>query len=390
MAIKRTTTRASPSQAPVQGAAGRRVAARPLQVMSFGCQGLDDVPPQALAITYWLDVAAEGEPHPVTIRFAGRRVGVKGKPGPGDSFNVVETIERVLPGSGPVAITKRIFDVSPGEWHVTATPVKDTRSRAATTRSGSTHLPRLPSASSTGATGYGPILRILAPGTCLGAWPALVSVGVAVALITQALLAAHANLAVSRVLLVSVVASVFGLACARLYYWAGHRGERGSLFPGGTCIQGFLLGATAALVVGAPVNDLPVGRLLDVSAPGLLFAMTIGRFGCLFGGCCVGRPTGSRWGLWSSDRRLGVRRYPTQLFESALALMVGLVALLVVWTTAPYPAGVVFIAAIAAYTFGRQLLFPLRDFSHTARGRTLTMALAGLVIVVDVAIAVLA
>jgi len=126
---------------------------------------------------------------------------------------------------------------------------------------------------------------------------------------------------------------------------------------------------------------------LDVAAPGLLFGMTIGRFGCFFGGCCAGRPTASRWGLWASDRRLGMRRIPTQLLESALAGIVGLAALLGVLTTTPHPAGVVFIGALAAYTFGRQLLFPLRANPHTVRGRALVMVLTGLVIAVDVAVA---
>jgi phosphatidylglycerol---prolipoprotein diacylglyceryl transferase len=217
--------------------------------------------------------------------------------------------------------------------------------------------------------------------------------GAATALAVQALLAAHARLAVTRLLLVSLVACVIGLIGAKLYFLAGHYlgGRRPDLLTDGMCIQGFVLGAVGALVVGARATGVPVGDLLDVSAPGLLFGMTIGRFGCFFGGCCAGRPTRSRWGLWSSDRRLGMRRIPVQLLESAVALVVGLAALLAVWAATPRPAGVVFVGAIAAYTLGRQLLFPLRAGPrYTAYGRTLVMALAGLVIVAAVAAAVLA
>jgi phosphatidylglycerol---prolipoprotein diacylglyceryl transferase len=217
--------------------------------------------------------------------------------------------------------------------------------------------------------------------------------GAATALAVQALLAAHARLAVTRVLLVSLVACVIGLIGAKLYFLAGHYlgGRRPDLLTGGMCIQGFVLGAVGALVVGARATGVPVGDLLDVSAPGLLFGMTIGRFGCFFGGCCAGRPTSSRWGLWSSDRHLGMRRIPVQLLESAVALVVGLAALLAVWAATPRSAGVVFVGAIAAYTLVRQLLFPLRAGPrYTAYGRTLVMALAGLVIVAAVAAAVLA
>jgi len=237
-------------------------------------------------------------------------------------------------------------------------------------------------------------MRVRAPGARLGVWPALVGLGTVVALTVQALLAAHAHLAVTRVLAVSLVACVVGLVGAKLYFLAGHYlgGRRPpSLLTGGMCIQGFVLGAVGALVVGGRVAGMPVGPVLDVTAPGLLFGMTIGRFGCFFGGCCAGRPTGSRWGLWSSDRRLGMRRIPTQLLEATVALLVGLAALLAVWATTPHPAGVVFVGAIAAYTLGRQLLFPLRAGPrHTAHGRTLVMALAGLVVAADIAVALLA
>lgn len=213
---------------------------------------------------------------------------------------------------------------------------------------------------------------------------------------TQWMLAVHEHLDVVRVLLVSLAASFVGLVGAKLYYLTGHyltgdrRGLRALLF-GGMCIQGFVLGAVSALAVGARISGLPVGPLLDVTAPGLLFGMTIGRFGCFFGGCCAGRPTASRWGLWSSDRRLGVRRVPSQLLEATVALIVGLAALLVVWTTTANPAGVVFIGAIAAYTLGRQFVFPLRaNPGHTAHGRTLMVAFAGIALAVGIAVAAFA
>jgi len=110
--------------------------------------------------------------------------------------------------------------------------------------------------------------------------------------------------------------------------------------------------------------------------------MAIGRFGCFFGGCCAGRPTASWWGLWSSDRRLGVRRIPVQLLESALAGVLGLVVLLAVVSATPPVGGVVFVAAIAAYTFGRQV-FPMRSIARTTtHGRTITMVAAGLAVAV--------
>jgi phosphatidylglycerol:prolipoprotein diacylglycerol transferase len=74
--------------------------------------------------------------------------------------------------------------------------------------------------------------------------------------------------------------------------------------------------------------------------------------------------------------------------ESTVALVIGLAALVAAWTM-PHPAGVVFIGAIAAHTFGRQLLFPFRtNPRHTSHGRTITMALAALVVAIDIGVAV--
>ena len=119
--------------------------------------------------------------------------------------------------------------------------------------------------------------------------------------------------------------------------------------------------------------------------------MAIGRPGCFLGGCCVGRPTASRWGLWSSDRRVAVRRIPVQLFEAAAALVLGLVAL-VLYLTVPLPVpGALFVGGVAAYTASRQLLFPLRrEQRRTSSGRRLTLIASVLTVCAALAVSVLA
>ena len=353
------------------------------QVEGFRWKTAAELDPQALALTYWFDAPEEGEPIPVTIHYSGRRVGVKRKPGRGDSFSTSETVERVIPGSGRLAVTTRVFGIAPGEWHVTASPVRDRRSRAgsATTR------PTLTKAAASGRTVFAPVVRVKAPGARIGAWPALVGVGVVVALLTQAVLGRDAGLSVTRLLVVSLGACLIGLVGAKIYFLVEHWRESPQILTSGMCIQGFVLGAIGSLVVGGLVAAVPVGRLLDATAPGLMFGMTIGRLGCFFGGCCAGRPTRSRFGLWSSDRRLGVRRIPTQLLESSVALLVGLVSLLGLTAARPTPSGAVFVGAMAAYTLGRQLLFPLRDLPrNTSHGRPVVMAIAAIVLVVDLVV----
>jgi phosphatidylglycerol:prolipoprotein diacylglycerol transferase len=362
-----------------------------LKVTSVACDALVEAEPQALGLTYWFDVAPNGEPYTAVVRFVGHRVGIDGEARPEDRFVVSERVDPVLPGSGRVAITTRLVGIASGEWNVTASLIaQQGHGGAARTSTGPTE-PHVASAS--GATGFGPIIGVRAPGAHLGVWPALVTVGVAVALAAQSLLATHAHLPAAPMLSMSLMACVVGLVGARIYYLAEHD-PRALLTPrtllsAGMCVQGFVLAAIASASIGMAVVGVSVGQFLDVSAPGMLFGMGFGRLGCFFGGCCTGRPTASRWGLWSSDRRVGTRRIPTQPMESALAFTVGVIALLAVLSGAVEPAGTVFVGAIASHTLGRQLLFPWRDLPRkTSNGRTLTAAVTAAVALAAIAVAV--
>src|SRR6266487_5272129 len=75
---------------------------------------------QILAVTYWFDTVPHPGPYPVTVRFTGRRVDVKGRLSSGDRLVQDETIEEVIPGSGPISLTARVRGINAGEWVVTA------------------------------------------------------------------------------------------------------------------------------------------------------------------------------------------------------------------------------------------------------------------------------
>lgn len=47
---------------------------------------LESATQEILAVTYWFDPTPHPEPYPVTVRFAGRRVDVRGRLSPGDRF----------------------------------------------------------------------------------------------------------------------------------------------------------------------------------------------------------------------------------------------------------------------------------------------------------------
>ena len=147
----------------------------------------------------------------------------------------------------------------------------------------------------------------------------------------------------------------------------------------GLSSQGLCVGSALVLGAGLVAVRLPVGSVVDAVAPGMFFGMVVGRQGCFFAGCCAGRLTGSRWGLWASDRRVGGRRIPTQLLESLVCLVIGLAGLGLVLGGLPLKQGSVFVGALATYTLARQLLLPLRSEPRkTSYGRWLIMTAAGL------------
>ncbi len=308
-----------------------------------------------------------------------------------------------MAGSGPVSVTAKVSDVTPGEWIIWARPAagagQDQRIRA---------LPAPPAAEPlslrrflwpkgnpvpAGNTGTRVTTRAAGfatgPGLIAASWVPLVAIGVIVALAVQAVLAGRAHLSVGPVLAVSLAASVAGAAGARIWFVALNRGKVNGLPTQGLCIQGFIAGAGAVLIPAVVLAGLPLGTFLDVTAPGLFFGMAIGRQGCSLDGCCTGRVTGSRWGIWASDGRVGARRAPTQQLESLACLVIGLAAVLLV-LHAPRPAaGTVFVGALAAYTVVRQLLFPYRaEVRRSTFGRLASLLAAGVVLLADIIIAI--
>lgn len=363
-----------------------------------GCAGSleQELLQEVVSATYWFDADERGKPYSVAIKFSGRRVGITGKPEPRDRFVRVETVD-VVPSSGPVSVTTWVYGVNPGEWSVTAEPIIQKSHGRVTrypkpldTEKPSRRRPwRWPTrpVSTRAAT---PVKTQLvpfasAPGIYRFAWPALVMIGVVVGLAVQAMIVARAHLDVRAALVVSLSASVAGYAGAKAWYLALHRRGLKSLATEGLCIQGFLVGAAIILVAAFAVLRLPVGTFLDAATPGLFLGIAIGRPGCIFAGCCSGRPTASRWGVWASDRRVGTRRVPTQLLEALVGLAIGIAALILVLHSRPALPGAIFVGALAAYTFFRQLLLPFRaEPRKSSIGPRLTMAAAALVLIADI------
>lgn len=364
--------------------------------------GVDADEPQALVATHWFDSGdTSGEPYSVTVRFTGRRVGAHSTPRLGETFTQDETIEGIVPGTGPVSITTTVYGVPPGEWMVAGHVTSDSRHAGGSglgPRSSAADAPPVRPAAwswrrwaiSTGPDTpiktrwalLAPIAR--QPAVLPGIYTLLGVSAILFAVWVQAAILGRGDVPVGRTLAASAIAIVAGLIGAKLWYAVLHPGE--SIIRGGWAVDGFLIVVPVVAAVTLLLFDLPIGVVLDASTPGIFFAVGIGRIGCFFTGCCAGSCTGSRWGVWSSDRRVGARRLPVQLFESGAGLLLGgLTLLLVLGGVSPVP-GAIFVAAFAAYAVVRQILLKLRvERRRSPRTVPLTGVAAALVVVVVIA-----
>jgi phosphatidylglycerol:prolipoprotein diacylglycerol transferase len=360
----------------------------------------DDLPSWAakaveelLTPTYWLDPGEQGEPFSATIRFSGQRSGVTGRPQLGDTFSVDETVEGIVPGSGPVAITAEVRGVNQGEWTVTARPVGRVGSRPyrgyPVGGENQADAPRVPwprhvaVPADPGAHLHTTrLLRTKVPGVIRFAYATLVSLGVLVGLGLEALLLSHGHYSLLRPMVYSVLAIVAGVIGGKAWYVAVHKGRKFD----GWCIQGFVAGAAVVVAAAALAGPgIPAGAYLAAATPALLIGMSIGRPGCFWAGCCTGRPTAARWGIWSSDRRLGCRRAPAQLLEALSALVSGLAVLIVVLVEGLARSGPVAVVGLAVYTLARQAILGLRAEPRVWRyGRPVTAAVAAIALIVGV------
>src|SRR4051812_29218708 len=105
---------------------------------------------------------------------------------------------------------------------------------------------------------------------------------------------------------------------------------------GGVFYGGLILAVSVALWYIRKIG-LPLWTTCDVFAPGIALGHVVGRVGCLFAGCCFGKPTTRPWGITFTDpfaaanvgTPLGVPLHPTQLYEAGAELVILLVLL---WT----------------------------------------------------------
>ena len=127
--------------------------------------------------------------------------------------------------------------------------------------------------------------------------------------------------------------------------YRGNPGELLDLLRSGGVFYGGLIAAVVVALWYLRRHRMPMWTVTDVFAPGIALGHVIGRLGCLFAGCCFGRPTDVPWAITfhssyasqNAGTPLDIPLHPTQLYEAGAELLILLLLLATERRGRPFP-----------------------------------------------------
>ena len=161
-----------------------------------------------------------------------------------------------------------------------------------------------------------------------------------------------------------------------------------TLVRSGGVFYGGLIAAVSVALWYLWRHRMPVWQVTDAFAPGIALGHVIGRVGCLFAGCCFGRPTSVPWAITFHNEYaeqnvgtpLNVPLHPTQLYEAGAELLI--LALLLATERKGRPfAGRTFWLYMLLYGISRFVIEFYRGDSRGAVGMFSTSQFVSLVII---------
>ncbi len=170
-----------------------------------------------------------------------------------------------------------------------------------------------------------------------------------------------------NMLLIAVPVSII---CARLYYvifslssYIENPIDIINIRNGGLAIYGGIIGAAAVIFIYCRKKKIPIDKVLDVLAIGLLIGQAIGRWGNFVNGEAFGGPTSLPWAMTikSGGVLIADKVHPTFLYES-LWNALGIAVLLVYKKHIKF-SGQVFCGYMIWYGIGRAIIEGLRTDS---------------------------
>ena len=103
-----------------------------------------------------------------------------------------------------------------------------------------------------------------------------------------------------------------------------------SLVRSAGVFYGGLILAVAVAIWYVRRNRMPMWPVADAFAPAIALGHVVGRMGCLFAGCCYGRPASVPWAITFRSEHaamnvgtpIGVPLHPTQLYDAGAELLI--------------------------------------------------------------------
>jgi phosphatidylglycerol---prolipoprotein diacylglyceryl transferase len=156
---------------------------------------------------------------------------------------------------------------------------------------------------------------------------------------------------------------------------------------GGVFYGGLIIAVGVALWQIVRVG-LPLWTTCDAFAPGIALGHIVGRMGCLFAGCCYGRPTRMPWGITFTNTLaavnvgtpLGIPLHPTQLYEAGAEALILAVLLFIEPKGRRYP-GRTFWLYLLLYAVSRYVIEIFRGDERGSVGMFSTSQFISLLLV---------
>jgi len=162
------------------------------------------------------------------------------------------------------------------------------------------------------------------------------------------------NINPDTVLDMAFVAFVSGIVGARLFYvienlgyYSKNLAEIIMLQHGGlSWFGGLILGGSLGIAY-LKYKRLPIFKIVDLIAPFVALAQSIGRIGCLLNGCCFGKI--SEYGIYFPVQKLVL--IPTQLYSSLLLILIFIILRFL--QDKPHKEGSIFFSYLLLYSLKR-------------------------------------